>query len=225
MRNPKQYEKVFSSHDDLSIWPRIASILRISDTQLEKMRISERISIENYLKSTRYIVSLITVARLLGTFSYSVPELAKLSIQRYTEDEVKLTWEDMQNFLPHTWNKANWRKKEFVTELVSQLAILYSLSGVDTVVKRNDTMFNGSNFHKYYDITDSFLDEVRKRLPTQPWPVGIHKVVAQDLNTPNRKILQAIDVLVNRRIVRKQRNGIVYDDEGTIIAIDPERRH
>lgn len=224
MRNPKQYENVFSHQEDLNIWPRIASILRTSDTQLKKMQILEKINFENYLKSVRYIVSLITVARLLGTFNYSIPELASLGIQKYTEDEVKRTWEDMQNFLPQTWNKANWRKKFFTTELVSQLALLYNLPGVDTVVKRNDTMFNNNSNHNQYDITDAFLDEVSKRLPIQPWPTGIHKTVAQELNAPIRKVSQAINVLIIRKIFRNQINGVLFNDEGAVIAIDPERR-
>ena len=210
MRNPRQYENVFSQQDDLSIWPRIASILRTSDIQLEKMRITKNMNTENFLKSIRYVVGLITVARLLGKLNYSIHEFTKLRIQDYTQDEVKRTWEDMQKLLPPIWNKAYWRKKVFVTELVARLAVLYSLPGADTVVKRRDTMYNDDHDHQQYEITDAFLDEVHKRLPAQPWPVGIHKIVARDLNVPNGQVSQAINVLVLRRTVRKQINGIVW---------------
>lgn len=69
----------------------------------------------------------------------------------------------------------------------------------------------------------STLDEnqiqlVADRLPPQPWPQGIHKMVAKDLGLSNRKVSQAIQILITRGVFRVQSDGVVLDGK----SVDPD---
>ena len=51
----------------------------------------------------------------------------------------------------------------------------------------------------------------------------IHKVIASQLEEPPSKVSQAISKLVNEGLCYKQKDGIVYDTDGNIIAKDESR--
>lgn len=60
------------------------------------------------------------------------------------------------------------------------------------------------------DITPELLDKVLKNLPEQPWPVGIHKVVAEKIGQSNRTVSKSIYQLIEEGKVNPQINGVVY---------------
>lgn len=136
MRNPKEYEKVFSEQTSLEVWPRIAYILRTTDRQMEKERTLRRGNVESFLKCTRHLVSLITLARILGKFDYSIPEFAVFELSNYTEEAVHTTWEDLKQFLPEAWDKYMWKKAIIMNDIISKMADLYKIPGAETVVNR-----------------------------------------------------------------------------------------
>jgi hypothetical protein len=65
-------------------------------------------------------------------------------------------------------------------------------------------------FENPSDLTGDFLDLVRQKLPPQPWPTGVHKVVANDLTVNPHRVSLAIHELISRGIFYPQMNGIVY---------------
>lgn len=62
---------------------------------------------------------------------------------------------------------------------------------------------------KQRSVSNTIIDLVRSKLPPQPWPKGIHKVIAQSLGLSNRQASAAIDTLIARRAFRDQVNGKV----------------
>ena len=96
MRKKESYEEIFSERDNLLIWPVIAQLMRKTDEYMSNLR--QNGSGERFLRNVRYLVSFLTVSRLLGTFAYSSNSLISLDLSKYTFDEVKRTWED--NKLP-----------------------------------------------------------------------------------------------------------------------------
>ena len=136
MRNPKEYQKVFSEQTDLEVWPHIAYILRTTDIQMEKERTQRRGNLESFLKCTRHIVSLITFARLIRKFDYSTREFIDFDLNLYKEGDVHKTWEDMKQYLPTTWDKYQWKKAGFSNDILSKMSQLYGIPGVETIINR-----------------------------------------------------------------------------------------
>lgn len=219
MRQPLQYNKIFSERTDLKVWPVIAMILRITDTQLESSRPKEKTNIESYLKSVRYVVSLIALSRLMGKFDFSINDLIALDLSLYTPQLVNDTWWSIQEYLPSVWNKSNWKRREFTFELLEKASEKFSIANFEAISKRDESFLKQSNY-KTHKISDTFLAQVRQKLPPQPWPVGIHKTMAEELSAPAAKVSQAINLLIKRGLVYRQVNGVVYDTNGNIIDGD-----
>jgi len=60
-------------------------------------------------------------------------------------------------------------------------------------------------------INDTQLDLIRQALPPQPWPTGIHKVVAEQLVLANSQVSYAIKLLISRGEFSHQLNGVVLE--------------
>lgn len=54
------------------------------------------------------------------------------------------------------------------------------------------------------------IDLIKKHLPEQPWPKGIHKTVADKCELSNTKVQQAIQVLIKKGVFNPQVDGKVY---------------
>ena len=60
-------------------------------------------------------------------------------------------------------------------------------------------------------------------LPKQPWKPGIHVHVADKLACTPKEVTQAIQALIAMGKRYSQRDGVVYDTDGKVIAVDEER--
>jgi hypothetical protein len=66
---------------------------------------------------------------------------------------------------------------------------------------------------------------VNKTLPPQPWKPKIHIDVATHLKAKASKVLAAIQILISTGRRMSQIDGVVYDQDGTVVAVDNERVH
>lgn len=60
------------------------------------------------------------------------------------------------------------------------------------------------------EITEEILDEVENTLPEQPWPVAVHKIIAEKLKISNRTAYRCISELVIQGRCNPQINGTVF---------------
>jgi hypothetical protein len=93
------YNQVFSDSADISIWPVIASVLKRTDTVVERYRDVVKKRTEKYLRSVRYVVSLLTVARIIGKLSFGVNDLVQMDLSSYSEDIIIETIENLIDFI------------------------------------------------------------------------------------------------------------------------------
>ena len=64
--------------------------------------------------------------------------------------------------------------------------------------------------------TDEVVEQVRDRLPAQPWPKGIHRDVAKDLGLPPALVSKCINILIHKHVFNPQMEGIVYLPESQL---------
>ena len=60
-------------------------------------------------------------------------------------------------------------------------------------------------------MDEALISRVQENLPAQPWPSGVHKVIAQQLCVSNGTVSHAIQVLIQRGVFKQQINGVVLE--------------
>ena len=212
----------------MSVYPVIAAVLKTTDRLLEDFRPRQGSGGERFLKRWRQVVSFITVSRLLGRYNFSVVELSKLDIETYTYEEVKTTWDFICLRCSDDIKAKNLKKKRYYVVLCQEAAEEFSISGISRVEKINNFSASGPATADRYRAEKVIVDlEFAKKvdgiLPPQPWKPGIHIKITKELGCSNKEYFQSVQILIDEGIRNKQLDGVVYDDEGNVIAFDPER--
>lgn len=222
MDNQATCEKVFSELADLNVWPIIAAILKKTDIITETYRNTVMKSTEKYLKSVRYLVALVAVSRIIGDYSFGINDLISMDLSKYSEEIIKETTEYLLLFIEQSEIKtvAELRGRNTSDQFLKAAAQKFSISGFESVSKRPDfeTEVNCGEV-----LSHEIVLKVQAELPKQPWPVGIHKKIAMELGMSAWKVSKAIQCLIEDGVFNKQKDGIVYDKEGKIIAKDDKR--
>ena len=75
---------------------------------------------------------------------------------------------------------------------------------------KSQTTFLGEG--KLKRILDSeLLEEIKNKLPNQPWEKGIHKKVASELNITNALVSTAIRQFIATGVFKNQKDGIILE--------------
>lgn len=61
-------------------------------------------------------------------------------------------------------------------------------------------------------LDDKLLTLIQNKLPNQPWPTGIHKVIASEINVSNHMVSIAIQQLISKGVFKHQINGVIIDE-------------
>ena len=139
------------------------------------------------MRNVRYQVAFLTISRLFKTFTYSSNDIISFDIDRYTFDEVKKTWLDLQKVTNIDSRCATWRSKSVSLEITKSIADIEKIKNfvaIDTI--QNKKKKGGKN-----GFTDEFLEEVKKNLPAQPWPKGVHLTVSRKMGISPQKRTKA----------------------------------
>lgn len=202
MRKQAAYEEVFSEKDDLRIWPIIARIMRKTDDYMSSLR-GQNCG-DRFLHNVRYQVAFLTVSRLLETFTYSIELLLSLDVNKYTFNEVKKTWEDIQKVTNTVDKCRTWRKKQLSLDILKAVADIEGIKNVVAIVEQDKK-------NKRNKFSNEFLEEVKKCLPEQPWPKGVHDSVAKRMGISSRIAAKAIGELMKRKMVKIQKDGKIIE--------------
>ncbi|MFA6261445.1 MAG: hypothetical protein WC760_08255 [Bacteroidia bacterium] len=62
-------------------------------------------------------------------------------------------------------------------------------------------------------LDEGVLNQIQKRLPIQPWTKGVHKIVASEINVPNKLVSIAIQVLIAKGVFKNQIDGVIIEKE------------
>jgi hypothetical protein len=172
---------------------------------------------ERFLASWRNLLGLLVVSRMFGTFAYSTTDLATLDTSKIGKEMILDTWQFL-NGLRQTQHD-HWDHLSHAEYHCIQAAAKYGLAGVQIIGKRGLTV----SLPKQISLSDGFIDLVDGALPPQPWKPKIHVAIATQLKCKPAKVSAAINKLVERGKWMAQRDGVVYDKTGMVVAIDNER--
>lgn len=88
MNNINEYNNVFNDKNSIHIWPKLADVITKTDRYLITNRNQKDLVITGYLKSHRYVLSFLTVSRILGKTNYLEKDFSNLNLEEY--DHIKM---------------------------------------------------------------------------------------------------------------------------------------
>lgn len=225
MRSDQSYSRVFSEDADLKAWPVIAKIHKRMDATLEELRPIGRPANERFLKSWRYLLALVVCSRYFATFTFSASDLGNLDVATISDEAIRECWNLIQDEAGEDPGKKLSKQKEFVLSVCKLAADQYSISNVEAVERMHPLTtrtINSASSGKP-DLDDKFLNLVDSSLPRQPWKPGVHKMVGRKLNCHPSSVYDATQILIEEGRRHNQVDGVVYDQDGGIVMVDPDR--
>ena len=221
MRNPDQYNKIFSDKIDITIWPRIARILKESDSFLEKKRPKKR-STNRFLKRMRHLLSYFSLVLEFNKFNFSTLDLLRLDLPDFFK---KNLFEESFLFLNELEIQTSEKFEKFSQNKFyswcEELAEKKGIPDLDILIKRHQNQREKGL--SVESVSERLTAQVRDALPEQPWKPGVHKEIAKILRVSPRKVGDAINILIERKEVYDQKDGVVYGFDGEVIRIDSDR--
>ena len=218
MRDNKKYEKVFSASVDLNVWVPIASLLMKTDQFLVELKSSISGSLFRLQKNYRQIVMFTTVSRLLGSFAFSEKMLIEFDINRYTKEEVAITIQDLLELDPNCFSRTKPPSASFYSSLFKFVTGKYSINSIQAIQAKNRLLWSGTALLEELHLSDELLEQVRNKLPVQPWPIKIHDRIAKELNLQINVVSDAIAYLIFTNKFSYQVYGFVFDEDGKVLA-------
>lgn len=225
MKDPASYEAVFSDKFPIDIWPKIASILKLVDQGIgaklpKTAKVGQRI-----VATWRGATALCSVAEVFGQFDYSIEQLlgfdlSTLSTQRIGEIFEYVTSTEVSPQPPR--GRVDLVCMKFATEnnldgsFVLGRASLPSNLGhryAPPSIPRQNTPTLG----------EEKIRLVASVLPPQPWKPGVQQRAAKETGLSLKDTRLAIKQLIEQGAIHNQINGVVFDKNRVIVAIDRER--
>lgn len=217
-----KYRLIYNSEDTLLVWPKIAFVLKKTDEALSSY-FSKEVSLNTskLLKRARMLTAFLSVSRVLGSFNFSSKDLLQLNASNYTQDIIL----EMCRFVNNRYIRTKLIQRSYVLQLLKEAGERYEISDYKSIEKRRNIFITGKekNHPKEITISNKLLDEIDKHLPQQPWPVGIHCKVAEEMSLTKDIVSAAIRKLIRIGKRYYQHCGIVYDKNHQIICYDAER--
>jgi hypothetical protein len=236
MRADTSYGLVFSDTTPLQLWVVITETLKHTEDLLETLRPSDSAG-DRFLANWRNLVVFLCVSRVFGRYSYGVGDLARLDTGEVTDEFIDQAWRIVRDKLRPVHTSPQAKSASFVIACCETAAKAFGIDGLDAVgtkgfprpkwsdgwkKKTND----GPNTIQSDDASPLdvvILDQVDAVLPPQPWKPGLHRLMARKLGLKAVEVSEAISTLIEQGRRHRQRDGVVYGTDGSIIARDPER--
>lgn len=221
MRNQEGYESVFSEKIPIEVWPVLANIYKSVDAGLTNIPFARRRG-ERFINTWRPLVGLLAVSRKLKSFAYTTSQLLQIDKKgEIAQAEVEEVWNLIRQ-VDAEFDQKKKIKPVLVRACCEEAAKVFGLGGIEQLGRRFIKQAAGVESMKNPPAPD-FIDQVDSLLPAQPWKPGVHVEVAQKLGCKSNEVSAAIEQLIEEGRRNEQVNGVVYDSEGKVIAVDSER--
>ncbi|XXQ53600.1 AIPR family protein [Xenophilus aerolatus] len=224
IRSPEAYAAAYSEHFPLNAWPVVAALIRAAENAITRAHRASRIAHGQHLAAWRGVLAYVAAVRAIGTYSYTHQDLVALDTARLVDSFMDECWA--------TINRAVGRPgaAKVSTQQLTTIAALmnekWGVTGQLTDGQRElpPIVKPPSQTNKATRVEDeTFIDQVAKALPPQPWRPGMHVQVARELGAKPYRVWNAIQILISRGVFMRQHDGVVYDASGNEIARDAIR--
>jgi hypothetical protein len=226
MRSNESYDTVFSRDASLDIWPKIGHLLKRIDVELERLRPKGK-GTERFLKEWRYMVALLAVARATGRYSFTASDLLALDLSKIDANAVDGIWTELRQFASKLRLVGGWTSHASVIRACQSFAATHEIADLESLTRQASKGHALEGISRPVapepHVSDEFIQRVRALLPPQPWKPGLHKQVAAQLGCTQSEYFVAVTRLIDDGIVHQQRDGVVYDADGNVVAFDPDR--
>ncbi|MDA8245998.1 AIPR family protein [Acidithiobacillus sp.] len=223
MRSSTSYETVFSSKVPLEVWPKIAHILKLVDTQLEVLRPRGK-GTEKFLKGWRYMIALLLVSKSFGKFTFSANDLVSYDTSFITATSVRDIWDELNQTAPWDRIGSAWTSPKNVVAACTKFAAARGISGIEMLLARSPNLFESPTPSKpSTPISDDLLNRLREVMPPQPWKPGLHRTISRELGCDVSTYFSAVERLIEEGVFYHQKDGVLYDVDGNVVSFDPDR--
>ncbi len=243
MRNQTSYQAVFSDRLQIEVWPRLVEITKAVESGIFRATPKLTAGQAGFLKTARGAVALCTVARLSGTFDIDVGKLLSINSELITPE---LAWSIFERLyaLQHVpaKNDRALKYEQPAIRRLDRLCIRFGeqegISGTAVIGKwilpngvdvrsggsrKRDTKFWLKKTTPAETLSDEILAKVDAELPDQPWAAGVQHKVVDALGLDRKTVALAIQQLMESGRRYWQRMGVVINNQGIVVAVDPKR--
>ena len=217
MQKPEVYKSIYID-TPLDYWPKVAKLLRNTDLYITKKRLENHYkSSEGYLKTLRHIVAFIAISAYFNKYDYTHKDIKTLSISQVEDIPIDKIYDFLVSSYPY-YDKQTWKSQEFINEVIIEASKQFNINNPDAVIKKRNKKYSFTSKNKNVNVKIEDLELILKELPKQPWPVGVHKAIAQRLKMRPWYVSAAISQLIDKGIFYTQVDGILYDKSGNVVS-------
>ena len=149
-------------------------------------------------------------------FDFSVNDIINFDVSLINQGVVSETFNDIKCLLG---NSAYLSAKNLFN-IVDKMAEMHEIKNTEII--KNFNPFK-EVIQKSVSLDSNFIKTVKNMLPPQPWKPGVDKTIIKQLGCSPRDYHSAVEILIENGDFYVQRDGILYDKQDNIIAIDSER--
>lgn len=242
MQSRQNYEAVFSKQLPILVWPKLVEVMKLVDRGIAGA-LPHRKTKSRIVAAWRGATALCSVAEIFGTFEYSIENFLSLDISQLSESRVGEIFSfflDETNNFSYTNKSGNSRARSEL--FCEKFATNNDIAGINAIGRWGlpaALQLHKKNMHVSEaksamerpssavalrrPLTNEVLEKIAQSLPPQPWKPRMQQVISAELGFPLSDIRQGIKTLIKTGRIFDQRNGVVYNKEMRIVAIDVER--
>ncbi|WP_434044039.1 MULTISPECIES: AIPR family protein [Sorangium] len=209
MRKDETYQEVFSPGTPMLAWVRIVEILKRSESVISRARGAHGNDGERILARWRATLGLLFVARLFGTFAYNAQQLANITVSETPDSTLEELWSFVQEMRGPSPSPSDHKHKK-IRKIIEEFAGRFNVASVE-LVRGQIPRIGGS-------LKPDFVDAVDAALPERPWPQGVHRTIAAQLNCEPALVWTAINVLVNSGRRARSDQNVAQEQSGEGVA-------
>jgi len=221
LRTDEAYQAAYSETFPIETWPIVAALIRGAENAILRAHRAHHSGRGQYLSAWRGLLAYFAAVRQIGTFDYSLRQLASLEVSKLTDTYMSECWTSISNAAgSHVSNKLSEIR---MAQISIALTSLWSLRGQWMDGRRplpsNSVQIQAQPHPEH----EEFLNKVNAALPTQPWKPSVHIEVAKLLGVESNRVNKAIGTLVKRGVRMRQSDGVVFDQSGKEVMRDEAR--
>ncbi|MCO4089489.1 MAG: AIPR family protein [Limnohabitans sp.] len=224
IRSPEAYAAAYSEHFPLDAWPIVAALTRAAENAITRAHRAKRVAQGQHLAAWRGVLAYFSAVRAMGTFSYRHQDLVALDTALLTDHFMDDCWSTVRTAAGSP-GSTKVSEQQFM-RISSTVQSKWLVPGNPADGRRElppsaGPLVPASKLPRTEDET--FLEQVAKLLPPQPWKPGVHVALAKELSAKPQRVTNAIQILIARGAFMQQRDGVVYDNAGNEVARDVSR--